>query len=174
MDKRNVEVITDLNGEKIVVIHDPQFRAKKASDWDAVEDYLWHFVGENFEIDEYAEKVYVGSVYPDEFAHSNDTKSLHGAVAKAKANSAVGLPELIMTATNKRTTPNYKAKHAKSAKNGWYRYDTRFAIPVYENGELTRYNVYKIVMIVNHAANGKRYLYDMINIRKETSKPPKE
>ena len=53
-------------------------------------------------------------------------------------------------------------------KYGWYRYDSRFAIPVYDtDGEIERFNVFRVRMIVNHAANGKKYLYDMINIKKE-------
>ena len=36
-----------------------------------------------------------------------------------------------------------KEKHDKDAKHGWYRYDVRFAIPVYENDVLIRYNVFR-------------------------------
>ena len=35
------------------------------------------------------------------------------------------------------------------------------------DGEIERFNVFRVRMIVNHAANGKKYLYDMINIKKE-------
>lgn len=44
-----------------------------------------------------------------------------------------------------------KRKHDKDAKHGWYRYDVRFAIPVYENDVLIRYNVleqdYLLIML---------------------------
>lgn len=44
-----------------------------------------------------------------------------------------------------------KEKHDKDAKHGWYRYDVRFAIPVYENDVLIRYNVleqdYLLIML---------------------------
>ena len=54
----------------------------------------------------------------------------------------------------------------------WYRYDTRFAVPVYGNsGELERYNIYAVRMLVRHAQDGKLYLYDMLRIKKETSNP---
>ena len=64
-----------------------------------------------------------------------------------------------------------KEKHDKDAKLGWYRYDVRFAIPVYENDVLVRYNVFGARLFINHAENGKKYLYDILTIKKETSKP---
>ena len=38
-----------------------------------------------------------------------------------------------------------------------------------EDGEITRYNVFNVIMIIRHARDGKKYLYDIINIKKETS-----
>ena len=60
-----------------------------------------------------------------------------------------------------------KEKHDKDAKHGWYRYDVRFAIPVYENDVLIRYNVFRARLLINHAQNGKKYLYDILTIKKE-------
>ena len=56
---------------------------------------------------------------------------------------------------------------------GWYRYDVRFALPVYDDksGELVRYNIFSARMLVRHAEDGKRYLYDLLAIKKETSSP---
>lgn len=59
-----------------------------------------------------------------------------------------------------------KEKHNQNAKNGWYRYDVRFALPVYENEELARYNIFKARLLVNHAENNKKYLYDILAIKK--------
>ena len=33
------------------------------------------------------------------------------------------------------------------------------------------YNIYKSVMLVRHAEDGKKYLYDFLSIKKETSSP---
>ena len=91
---------------------------------------------------------------------------------EAKANVAQGIPELIETATNPIWEENKKLKHERDAKYGWYRYDVRFAIPVYSDaGELERYNIFAARLLVNHSANGKKYLYDILNIKKETSRP---
>ena len=38
---------------------------------------------------------------------------------------------MIEIATNGVFEENRKAKHGRDAKNGWYRYDTRFVLPVY-------------------------------------------
>ena len=64
----------------------------------------------------------------------------------------------------------YGKKSKCSRRFGWYRYDSRFALPVYkESGEVEGYNVFKVIMVVRHAHDGKLYLYDLVNIKKETS-----
>lgn len=169
---RSVSVISDLNGNKTVVIHDIIFKGKRKIDWDEVEAYLKRYVGEIYEIAEYAEKIYVGSDLPDEFTGSKDTARLRGAQAKAKANAVSGIPELIQIANHKTYKENKAEKHKNNAKLGWYRYYTRFALPVYdEKGNTDRYNVFRVEILVRHGEDGKMYLYDMINVKKETSTP---
>ena len=93
-----------------------------------------------------------------------------GTNAKAKANAVQGLPELIKNSTNKEHTINYKEKHTKDAKYGWYKYNSRFALPVFdEMGNIERYNIFNVIIVVRHDSNGKMYIYDIINIKKETS-----
>ena len=71
-----------------------------------------------------------------------------------------------------RKQKNLAKKHCFDARYGWYRCDTRFALPVYaEEGRVGRYNVYRAELIIRHAADHKLYLYDIINIKKETSTP---
>ena len=67
----------------------------------------------------------------------------------------------------------FKGKHNVDAKFGWYRFTTRFALPVYNNdtGDLERFNIFRIEMLIRHAADGKMYLYDILDIKKETSTP---
>ena len=93
-------------------------------------------------------------------------------MAKAKANATQGLPELLEIASKKRFKENLKEKHESDAKFGWYRYDTKFALPVYnENQELERFNIFQAALVIRHAQDGKMYLYDLVNIKKETGKP---
>lgn len=168
----NISVIADAEGEKVVVINDIRFKRSKSVDWDTVENYLKEYIGTCTEILNTNEMVYIGSDFPDEYSHSKDTKILRGPNEYAKANASVAINELIQIATNKTFSENYKSKHNSKAKYGWYRYDTRFAIPKYNNdGELTGYNIFKGRMVIRHAQDNKLYLYDILRIKKETSEP---
>ena len=169
--KRNVSIIHDAEGNKIVLINDIIFKGKRSVEWADVEKYLRQYVGEFYQIADTKDIIYIGTDLPDEYAGSNYTKHIKGTVAKAKANAVQAIPEMIEIATSKVYEENKKNKHSRHAKNGWYRYDTRFALPVYqENGELDRYNVFSARLLIRHASSGKMYLYDVLEIKKETSK----
>ena len=140
--KKNVNIITDPDGSKFVMINDIRFRAKRREDWEEVEKYLKEYVGKCYEVLETSEKVYIGKDFPDEFVHGKDKTILKGPNAKAKANAAQAVGELIQIANNKSSAPDYNSKHGNKAKFGWYRYDTRIALPIYNsNNELERYNI---------------------------------
>ena len=167
-----ISIVRDVDGKNIVIINDIRFRGKRKMNWKEVEEFLKEYVKTYYEIEAYSEKIYIGTDFPGEYAHSKDTKALAGANAKAKANAAQAIPEIIEIATSKTEEENKKKKHSRNAKNGWYRYDTRFALPVYdESGEVERYNVFSARLLIRHAASGKMYLYDVLEIKKETSKP---
>lgn len=164
----NVNIIRDEAGQSIVIINDIRFKDRQHIDWEAVEKYLLEYVGENVEIIETADVVYIGTDYPKEVKGSEDTRRLKGTNAKAKANATTETIGLLQYATNKRWQENYKSKHGTDAAFGWYRFTSRFALPVYsDRGNLERYNIYRIEMLVRHASDEKLYLYDMVNIKKE-------
>jgi hypothetical protein len=170
--ERNVNIVNDLDGNKIVIINDVIFKGRQNINWSDVEIYLKQFVGEHHEVINTGDMIYIGADLPDEYSGSDYTKKLKGALAKAKANAAQGIPELIEIATQKRFQDNLKEKHNFNAEFGWYRYNSKFALPVYsDNGELERFNVYNIVLLIRHSHDGKLYLYDILNIKKETGKP---
>lgn len=150
--KRNVSIIHDAEGNKIVLINDIIFKGKRSVEWADVEKYLRQYVGEFYQIADTKDIIYIGTDLPDEYAGSNYTKHIKGTVAKAKANAAQAIPEMIEIATSKVYEENKKNKHSRHARNGWYRYDTTFALPVYqENGELDRYNVFSARLLIRHA-----------------------
>ena len=168
--KRNVSVIQDVDGNNIVVINDIRFKGKRSVDWKDVREYLKEYVGEFYTIASTGDAIYIGSDLPKEYSGSKYTNSIKGTNAKAKANAATGIPEMIEIAVGKHFRENHEDKHKRDAKNGWYRYDSRFALPVYDDkGELERYNVFHASMLVRHSNDGKLYLYDVIDIKKETS-----
>lgn len=168
--EKNLNVITDIDGKKIVLINDVRFKGKTRTEWREIEEYLKEYIGKFYEIAETSEKVYIGREFPDEFTHGKDKTMLSGQNIKANASQVV--EQLIQIATNKSGAQDYQSNHKKKAQFGWYRYDTRLALPVYNDvGELIKYNIFKLRMLVRHDADGKLYLYDFLRTKKETSSP---
>ncbi|MBP3337804.1 MAG: helix-turn-helix domain-containing protein [Lachnospiraceae bacterium] len=172
IENGNVNIITDVDGKKIVLINDIRFKGKRREEWEEIEEYLKEYVGKCYEIAETAEKIYIGTDFPDEFVHAKDRLILRGPNAKAKANASQAVGELIQIATNKTSAPDHNSKHKNKARFGWYRYDTRLALPVYDDvGNLISYNIFKLRMLVRCDSDGKMYLYDFLRTKKETSSP---
>ena len=114
IENRNVNIITDADGKKLVLINDIRFKGKRQINWDYVKQYLEGYVGDYYEIEENAERIYIGSELPEEYTESESRKSLMGANAKAKANAATAVPELIQIASNPAFEENRKEKHNKN------------------------------------------------------------
>ncbi len=91
------------------------------------------------------------------------------AVLKAKNKAASYLGELIETANKRRWE---KTKHAgnKDAVYGMYRYDSTFAFPVYNtNGGVVDVRTYDVELLIRNASDGRKYLYDIVNIKQNTA-----
>lgn len=131
--KKNIEVVQNEDGKNIVFIHDIRFHGKRKINWNEVEDFIKKYVGSCYEIVETADKIYIGSDFPDEFTGSKDTMRLKGTLAKAKANAVQGIKELVEISKEKSHIDNKKEKHIYNAKFGWYRYFSYFALPVYND-----------------------------------------
>ena len=174
-ESKRVNVIYDENGKSIVLINDIRFKTRRTIDWEKVEEYLREYIGNCYEILETSEKVFIGADFPDEFCHSEDKVRLKGGNEKAKANMISAIGDLIKIATNKTVSQDYGNKHKGKAKLGWYRYDTRFGIPVYDlEGKLIQYNIYTARMLIRCDKDGKLYLYDFVRTKKETSSPSEQ
>ena len=170
--QRNVSIIQDIDGNNIVVINDIRFKGKRSIHWKEVRAYLKEYIGDFYKVASTGDVIYIGSDLPSEYSGSVYTKKLNGAVAKAKANAAQGLPEMIEISTGRFFRENNEEKHNWNEKNGWYRYNSYFALPVYDDNEnIERYNVFHASLLIRHASDGKMYLYDIIDIKKETSTP---
>lgn len=173
MDKY-VNIIEDTTGKEIVLINNIRFNGKRKINWKEVELYLKEYIGKSYMITETSEKIFIGKDFPDEYAGSRDTAGLKGTLAKAKANAAQGVPQMIQIATRPTFSDNYEEKHIHDAKYGWERYDSRFALPVCDDlGNVERYNVFTARILIRCAEDGKKYLYDILRIKKETSTPLK-
>ena len=105
--ERNINIVKDLDGKRFVLINDIRWKGKR-EDWKLVEEYLKDYIGEFYEIEETADKVFISSDFPDEYANSESRIMLKGAAAKAKANAAQAIPELIQIASNEKFSVNEK------------------------------------------------------------------
>ena len=100
IENRSVNIITDADGKKLVLINDIRFKGKRQIDWDDVKQYLEGYVGDYYEIAENAERIFIGSELPEEYTESESRKSLMSANAKAKANAVTAIQELLQIAPN--------------------------------------------------------------------------
>lgn len=154
-----------------VIIKNVIFVNRQNIPWNEVERYLKRYVGKEFPVSKYNDVIHIAGDFPDEFSESQYTKKLRGTLAKAKANAATIIEEMIFNAENKRWIENKEKKHQKDAPGGWFRYDTYFGMPVQgSQEEKLRINMYKATLIAR-AKEGKLFLYDVINIKKEASTP---
>lgn len=161
----------NLDTEKIAYIEDIIFLNKQNIAWNEVEEYLKNYIGKAYVVEETKDVVCIASDFPDEYAESKYTKRLRGSIAKAKANASQVIGKMIVVATNRRWIENKDKKHKKDAQKGWYRYDTYFGVPVQgsEESEM-RVNIFRATLVVRISLDGL-FLYDIINIKKEASKP---
>lgn len=168
----NLFIARDAKGDKVVVIPQIIFKGKRSISWKEVEKYLIRYIGKIFEVSETEDLILIDKMFVDEYTGSDYTNKLVGALPKVKANMSQGIPQMIEIATEKRWKEDFESKHKKRAGKGWFRYNTRFAMPVTNNdGEIVEYNIYQAVLIVRYSADGKLYLYDIQNIKKETRYP---
>lgn len=156
---------------EIAVVEEIIFMGKQKIPWNDVEQYLKKYVGQVYIVSKSRDRIHIGGGFPDEYSESAYTKKLRGGLAKAKANAAQVIGKMIEIADNKRWVENKDPKHRKEASRGWYRYDTRFSVPVQGSEEKgKRQNVFRATLVVRSSDHGL-YLYDVINIKKEASTP---
>ena len=115
-----------------------------------------------------AQPVYIGKDLPGEYKGSEYTHGLNRSTRQVKMQAATNLDEMLLLAENGEWRDNVKDKHKQDAKNGWYRYSTRFALPVLDiKKAVDHYTVYSGTLLIRNDADGKSYLYDLLDIKKE-------
>ena len=163
------DIIVNEKGQKVVRIGTIIFSSKRRIDWVGVEDYLKRYVGEEYVIDETNDVICIGSEFPDEYTHSKDSNKSLGTIGKAKANISQAIPELIQIAANVTFSMNYEQKHSKNAKHGWLYCIVRFILPITDDKKnIIGQNYFRGRMVIRCDQNGKKYLYDIVDIKKET------
>ena len=112
--------------------------------------------------------VYIGKDLPSEYKGSEYTLGMNRALREVKMQAATNLDEMLLLAENGEWRENVKDKHRRDAQNGWYRYETQFAVPVLNAKKaVDHYTVYSGTLLIRNDADGKSYLYDMIDVEKK-------
>ena len=161
-----------VNGEQVVWIENSGFTNKQLHDYSAIAEFIAEHIGEYYTIIESGQNVYIGEDLPSEYTHSKYTSFLQKkkpALLNAKNRASTALGEMIEIATNRRWEPTGH-KASKDAKYGMYRYDTKFAFPIKDqNGNVTNVKAYDAELLIRNASDGKKYLYDIVNIKEDTT-----
>lgn len=115
-----------------------------------------------------AQPVYIGKDLPGEYKSSEYTKRLRKGLREIKMQAATNLDEMLLLAENGEWRENVKPKHSKDAQNGWYRYETQFAIPILNAKKaIDHYTVYGGTLLIRNDADGRSYLYDLLDVQKK-------
>lgn len=127
-----------------------------------------------------AQPVYLGYDLPGEYKGSKYTERMGSELRRVKMQAATNLDEMLMLAENGIWGENREEKHKEDAKEGWYYYDTTFAVPAYKlqkGGVKTvdHYTVYNGKLVMRIDGDFKVHLYDLVDVKKEkTVTPPSE
>lgn len=115
-----------------------------------------------------AQPVYIGRDLPGEYKGSEYTYGMNRALREVKMQAATNLDEMLLLAENGEWRENVKPKHSKDAQNGWYRYETQFAVPVLNAKKaIDHYTVYGGTLLIRNDADGRSYLYDLLDVQKK-------
>lgn len=126
-----------------------------------IKDYLEGHINEYANIIESGQKVYLGKDLPSEYAFSKSSQNLPLPNKLAKGRASSGLEEIIENASNRIYEKNQKTKHNTDAKYGFYKYDTKFSFE-----HKGKEQIYSGTVVIRNDADGKKYLYDITNIKK--------
>ena len=76
IENRNLNIITDADGKKLVLIYDIRFKGKRQINWDDVKQYLEGYVGDYYEIEENAERILLEANFPKNIRNQKAGKAL--------------------------------------------------------------------------------------------------
>lgn len=159
--------IVGVNGENIALIENSKLTNKDLRDPKKIAQLIANHIGELYTVIEDGTKVFIGDDLPNEYTRSKDTALLlrnDPGTARAKNRISDDLGLLIETARNRRWE---KTRHTKSkdAKLGIYRFDSEFVIKSNDG----KFYGYTAELVVRIAGDGRKYLYDIVNIKKSNN-----
>lgn len=117
--------------------------------------------GEVYKITETNNSVIIDKKTSKEYTFSKYSRKLDAENKKVKGILSKYLKEIISNSFDRRFVNYKKAKHVKDAKYGFYRYKIVFSIK-----DDVKENIYEAVVLIRNDANTKKYLYDILDIKK--------
>ena len=163
--------VREVDGQQIAWIENSSLSNKDLRDYKKVAEYIGRHIGEVYTIIESGQRVYIGEDLPSEYTQSEYTKRLlknNPATLKAKNRASDALGDMIEIASGRRWEKT-KHTHNKDAKFGMYRYNSRFAFAVNGGNGTPNVHAYDVELLIRNALDGKKYLYDIVNIKKNTA-----
>lgn len=163
--------VREVDGQQIAWIENSSLSNKDLRDHKKIAEYIGRHIGEVYTIIESGQRVYIGEDLPSEYTQSEYTKRLlknNPATLKAKNRASDALGNMIEIASGRRWEKT-KHTHNKDAKFGMYRYNSRFAFAVNGGNGTPNVHAYDVELLIRNASDGKKYLYDIVNIKKNTA-----
>lgn len=163
--------VREVDGQQIAWIENSGLSSKDLRDYKKVAEYIGQHIGEVYTIIESGQRVYIGQYLPSEYTQSEYTKRLlrkNPATLNAKKRAVDALGDMIEIASDRRWEKTRHA-HSKDAKYGMYRYNSRFAFAVNGGNGTPNVHAYDVELLIRNASDGKKYLYDIVNIKKNTA-----
>lgn len=117
--------------------------------------------GEVYKITETNNSVIIDKKTSKEYTFSKYSRKLDAENKKVKGILSKYLKEIISNSFDRRFVNYKKAKHVKDAKYGFYRYKIVFSIK-----DDVKENISEAVVLIRNDANTKKYLYDILDIKK--------
>lgn len=117
--------------------------------------------GEIYKITETNNNVIIDKKTSREYSFSKYSQSLNINTKKLKGILSKYLKEIISNSFDRRFVNYKKAKHVKDAKYGFYRYKIVFSIK-----DDVKENIYEAVVLIRNSEDKKKYLYDILDIKK--------
>lgn len=163
--------VREVGGQQIAWIENSGLSNKDLHDHKKIAEYIGRHIGEVYTIVESGQRVYIGEDLPAEYTQSEYTKRLlqnSPATLKAKNRAPGAFGDMIEIASGRRWEKT-KHTHNKDAKYGMYRYNSRFAFAVNGGDGARNVRAYDVELLIRNASDGKKYLYDIVNIKKNTA-----
>lgn len=117
--------------------------------------------GEVYKITETNNNVIIDKKTSREYSFSKYSQSININTKKLKGILSKYLKEIISNSFDRKFVNYKKLKHVKDAKYGFYRYKIVFSIK-----DDVKENIYEAVVLIRNDANTKKYLYDILDIKK--------